>query len=215
MAAPAYVFTLADVRDLSRNLNANLSRDDGGGFSYPQRGWVYEAARAYHEHHRSASALEAAVETALGRGNGLTPWKRTEAERLRSKLASFVSLDRTARGRYVRSVYRYPPRNVIWQGHALRLPLGFVCEEGGHLFLRTLWMEAALRPSRRGITMVVAATFAAAREEIPSLAAIETWHLRDTERRFYPEADLSASLKALDRALSLAESRITLPPAAA
>lgn len=63
--------------------------------------------------------------------------------------------------------------------------------------------------------MVVAATFAAAREEIPSLAAIETWHLRDTERRFYPEADLSGSLKALDRVLSLTESRMTLPPAAA
>jgi hypothetical protein len=68
----------------------------------------------------------------------LTPWKRGEAERLHAKLTSFVSLDRTARGRYVRSEYRYPPRNVLWQGHALRLPLGFVCEDGGHHFLRTL-----------------------------------------------------------------------------
>lgn len=32
MATQAYVFSLADVRDLSRNLNANLSRDNGGGF---------------------------------------------------------------------------------------------------------------------------------------------------------------------------------------
>lgn len=85
MATQAYVFSLADVRNLSGNLNANLSRYDGGGFSYPQPGWVYEAARASSEHRRSASGLKAAVEAALGCGNGLTPWKHTEAERLRSK----------------------------------------------------------------------------------------------------------------------------------
>jgi hypothetical protein len=60
MPAPPHVFSLADVRDLSRAPNANLSRDDGGGSSYPQRGWVNEAVRAYYEHHRSASALDAA-----------------------------------------------------------------------------------------------------------------------------------------------------------
>ncbi len=131
-----------------------------------------------------------------------------------SLLDAFIALDKAGRRRYLRTAFMYPPAIVTWRNHGLRVPLGLVVQEDGYTFLRMLWMDAKLQVRSRGMTVVAAATLAAA-APLGTITAIETWHLRDRERRFFYAEDLRMSLDRLDRVLTLAEGRLDTLPAAA
>lgn len=77
-------FVPADIAALSRNPERDVSIRSGKGFSFPQRGWVYAAARAFYQSERSEHALWAAFEAAVA-GRQMTDWKteppgRSEAD---------------------------------------------------------------------------------------------------------------------------------------
>lgn len=132
---------------------------------------------------------------------------------MKPMLELLLRLDRAALGHYDRTLFRPMAAVVEWRNHRLRLPLGLLCGAEGE-FMRLLWMEHKLR-SNRPVILVVTATLAAVESWLPSLGAIETWHLRDGERRFYHSADLRHDMVRLDRLLSAAEGRLGRPPAAA
>jgi hypothetical protein len=216
-----HVFSVAEVRDLARNPDLDLGarrehrRSKGRGFSYPQERWLYRAAGAFYEGGRAPEILSAAFRTALAGGDReLSVWKRSVDRTMGSILDALVVLDGKGRGEYERSVFEYPARAVIWRNHGLRVPVGLVFCDANVRFVRMLWMDQKLQARSRGMILVAAATLAAC-ERLDSIAAVETWHLRDGERRFFHAHDLRHSQDRLDRILTLAEGRLDTPPAAA
>ncbi len=216
MPNPPHVFSVSELLALARDPDIDLARDRrvGEGFSFPQRGWLYAAAGGFYQGRRTAEAMTDALRAALVRGRGMTAWKQSVEREMQPLLESFRNLHRTARGDFEHSAFQSPPIMVAWRNHGLRLPLGLLCRDGKDRFIRLLWIERGLQSGRRGVTMVVAATLAAAEEAIGPLAAVETWHLRDNEARFYHADDLHASFPKLDRMLTAAEARLHRSPAA-
>ena len=213
MTAPA-PFSLADILDLTTRLSRFPVVRSGTGFSYPQRSWAYGGADAYYVSGREQAAIAAALDAALQRGKGATPWKRRELARLRSLLAAMVNLDGDAPGSYVETLFRSPLETIPWRGHALRLPLGLLFEIEGGRSVRLLAIERYLEFGRKGLAMMAVASLAAAEEKVGRLERFEIWHLRDTKISSYRTTDLRAWFDGLDRLLSEGEKRRAAPPAA-
>jgi len=219
--AKIHVFSLAEVRDLSRNPDLDLGarreyrRSKGRGFSYPQERWLYCAAGDFYEGARNPQILRSVFRSALAGGNHeLTAWKQSVERTMGAVLDALVMLDMHGRGEYERSAFEYPARTVTWRNHGLRVPVGLVFRDGEERFVRMLWMDRKLQARSRGITLVAAATLAVC-EPLGSISAVETWHLRDGERRFFHARDLRHSQDQLDQILTVAEARLDTPPGAA
>jgi hypothetical protein len=199
-------FGPGDIVDLARNPAKDLAARPPGGFSFPQRGWVYRAAEAFYRSGRSESALWTAFEAQVT-GQKMTDWKRTKGQELTPRLQRFVGLDRQSRAAFVESAYVYPSSVVTWREHALRLPLGLIVEEEGQRGLRLLWIESMFQPRKRGAILVASATLAAAEVARGTFRWVETWHLNAGEAVRFAADDLRASWTRLDRMLGEGEER--------
>lgn len=213
MAAPG-AFSIADIRDLATRPTRFPATRPGTGFGYPQRPWAYGAAKAFYVAGRDEAAIDRYLDAALEGGKGPTPWKRARIEPMRAWMGKLVALDRQAVGDYIDSLFRYPLATRQWRGHSLRLPLGLLFEDHGARSMRLVAIENYLRFGRKGITMIAAASLAAAESEVGPLERCEIWHLRDSRISSYRTGDLRAWWPRLDRLLAYGEQRRSSPPAA-
>ena len=200
-------FGASDILALSRNPTFDLAAARSkGGFSFPQRDWVYVPAVAYLSSSRRPDALWSAFARAI-EGRGMTPWKQERETELRPMLVRFLRLDSASPASFRQSAYARPPRVVTWRDHDLRMPLGLIMETETGIGLRQLWIERMFVRGRSGVHLVLGATLAAAEILHGPISWLETWHLASGDTARYDASDLRATWPRLDRILAEAEGR--------
>ncbi len=199
-----------DIVDLARNPARDLGARPKGGFSFPQRGWVYSAAVAFYRGGLSEPDLWAELDRAAT-GRAMTPWKQAKRDDLKPMLRRFIALERRSEATFIESAFAAPAAVIAWREHRLGLPLGLIVEEGRERGLRQLWIESMFQPQKLGSVLVASATLAAAEVTRGAFEWVETWHLRTGEAFRYLGKDLRANWPRLDRVLGQGEERATDP----
>jgi|GEM_PF-7080472 hypothetical protein len=207
-------FGVVEIRALTRDgERAALDRKPGKGWGYPEQAWLYRSAGDFYVEGRDPAALwrRFAVES-----GGIEPdeWQRLRRAELTPRLETFLRMDATASGIFLKTAFTKPTRVEVWHGHRIRLPFGLTFATQRGKTMRLLWPERDHGPRSRGINLLATATFAIADDSNYDLAAIEAWHLRGGEISVFDARDLRRNYSQLDRLLTATERPAGEPPAA-